>query len=108
MLEFDTYRDILDDLEEEIKALDKYIQYRQIQLIGIKDIPDPFAAFTMTLNACTYPQNIISNEEQKILDNDLELQRMKERKKRLEDRRAFIYKSAELPEEDMAETDVFK
>jgi len=107
MLEFDTYRDILDDLEEEIKALNKSIQYRRIQLIGIRDIPNPFSVI-MTLNACANQQNTISSEEQKILDNDLELQRMKERKKRLEDRRAFIYKTAELPEEDMAETDVFK
>lgn len=107
MLEFDTYRDILDDLEEEIKALDKYIQYRQIQLIGIRDVLNPFSII-MSINACTNQQNTISNEEQKILDNDLELQRAKERKKRLEDRRAFIFKTAELPEEDMAETDVFK
>lgn len=107
MLEFDTYRDILDDLEEEVKALDKFIQYRQIQLIGIRETPNPFSVI-MNLNACTNQQNIISSEEQKILDNDLELQRAKERKKRLEARREFIYKTAELPEEGMAETDVFK
>lgn len=103
MLEFDTYRDILDDLEEEVKALDKYIQYRQIQLIGIREIPN-LNPFQVIVN----PQEMISSEEQKILDNDLELQRTKERKKRLENRRAFIYKTAELPEEDMTETDVFK
>lgn len=107
MLEFNTYRDILDDLEEEVKAMDKSIQYRQIQLIGIREISNPIA-LTITANGISGYQNTISNEEQKILDNDLELQRMKERKKRLEDRRAFIYKTAELPEEDMIETDVFK
>lgn len=85
MLDFNTYRNLLDELEDEIKALDKEIQY-----------------------ACTNQQNTISSEEQKILDNDLDLQRMNERKKRLADRRAFIYKTAEMPEEDMVETDVYK
>ena len=102
MLDFDTYRDILADLEEEIEALDKYIQYRRIQLIGIKEtLSNPFQVI---MNQ----QETISNEEQKILDNDLDLQRAKERRKRLEDRKAFIFKSAELPEEGMVETDVFK
>lgn len=90
------YRNYIREAEENLKDIDLEIAYRRIELVGARGVKvgNPLLnCFTGNNTAST-----ISDEEQKILDNDLKLAKMIYDRQRLQNRLEFVRQRAEWPE----------
>ena len=90
------YCKILKDAEDDIAEFDRKIAYRKIELIGARG-GKSVNPFLSCFNGSTAP--MISDEEQRMIDNDLVLAKLLYEKQEYVNRIEYIKTRAELPEE---------
>lgn len=90
------YRNYIREAEESLKDIDLEIEYRRIELIGARagKIANTFLT-CLTGNSVTSAN---SDDEQKVLDNDIKLARMVYDRQKVKSRLDFVRQRAEYPE----------
>lgn len=88
MITVSEYCKILKDAEDDLAELDRKIAYRKIELIGARASRAPYER--------SMP---ITEEEQRMIDNDLVLAKLLYEKQEYVNRIEYIKTRAELPEE---------
>ena len=96
MITAEEYCNYIREAEESLKNIDLEIAYRKIELIGARagKAGNPF------LYCCSGDNRTqaISEDEQKVLDNDLKLARMIHDRQKVQNRLDFVRQRAEWPE----------
>lgn len=96
MITAEEYCKYIRDAEESLKNIDLEIAYRKIELIGARagKIGNPLLGCFIGNNSTS---TTISDDEQKVLDNDLKLARMIHERQKTQNRLDFVRQRAEWP-----------